>query len=97
MNLPSRKKKHKNKSGKNADVKEKESWSANIPPIVWIEEKEWAIYDFDEESGAVCRENLEGVYIYVNKDNKYLKSITKESRKNQSAIGLEIYLGKGLI
>ena len=39
--------KHKNKIWKNADVKEKKAGRPH-PAYSLIEEKEWAIYDFDE-------------------------------------------------
>ena len=54
----------------------------SAPNIEWVTEDGWGDYGFDEESGADCRIDENGVAtIFVNKDSKHLRALLKAERE----------------
>ena len=69
-------------SGKERGTGRGKSAVYGAPKMEWVEKKDWSDHDFNEESGADCRVDENGVAtIYVNKDNKYLHSLLRAERE----------------
>ena len=72
----------------------------SLPNIIKVRENEWALHDFDAESGLVVksiesegRESHLSYDFYVNVDNKYLKSEQKSSKVDARLLELRFVYG----
>ncbi len=72
---------------------------ASFPDFQPVYKEKWDEHEFNEESGAECAPNGEGVIIYVNMDNKYLHSILNRTLDNseRELINHMFKLGVGIL
>ena len=63
--------------GENRETGRGQSPAHSAPEFRWVDKSGWGEHGFDEESGAHCSVSEDGVIIYLNMDNKHLRSILK--------------------